>query len=95
MGYLLRRNAPYPLCSLCFSPPIPWGVPLVKVALLGPCRTEELLQMRRDDLDLFNNTIPVRCGVMKNKEMAAWKPIPLSMREHLFPSKRSANALNG
>ena len=57
----------------------------------------ELLQMHRDDLDLFNNAIRVRCGVMKNKQLAAWKPIPPSMREYfetipssseyLFPRK--------
>jgi integrase len=73
----------------------PFLVPLVRFALLVPCRTGELVQMRRDDLDLFNNAIRVRCGVMKNKEMAAWKPIPPSMRkyfetipagcEYLFP----------
>ena len=73
----------------------PYLVPLVRFALLVPCRTGELVQMRRDDLDLFNNAIRVRCGVMKNKEMAAWKPIPPSMRgyfeslptscEYLFP----------
>jgi integrase len=75
----------------------PFLVPLVQFALLVPCRTGELIQMRRDDLDLFNNAIRVRCGVMKNKEMAAWKPIPPSMREYftslpssteyLFPRK--------
>ncbi|MGB7566481.1 MAG: tyrosine-type recombinase/integrase [Chitinivibrionales bacterium] len=59
-------------------------VPLVKFALLVPCRTGELLQMRRDNLDLFNNAIRVGCGVMKNKEMAAWKPIPPSMREYFI-----------
>lgn len=73
----------------------PYLVPLVRFALLVPCRTGELIQMRRDDLDLFNNAIRVRCGIMKNKEMAAWKPIPPSMRpyfqnlpsssEYLFP----------
>jgi len=62
----------------------PFLVPLVKFALLVPCRTGELLQMRRDDLDLFNNAIRVGCGIMKNKEMAAWKPIPPSMREYFI-----------
>lgn len=60
----------------------PYLVPLVRFAIVVPCRTGELLQMRRDDLDLFNNAIRVRCGVMKNKELATWKPIPESMKEY-------------
>lgn len=75
----------------------PFLVPLVQFALLVPCRTGELIQMRRGDLDLFNDAIRVRCGVMKNKELATWKPIPPFMREYftslpssseyLFPQK--------
>jgi len=55
---------------------------IVRFALQVPCRRSELVNMRRDDLDLFNNCIRVRCGTMKNKEMAAYKPIPPDMTDY-------------
>ncbi len=55
---------------------------VIRFSLQVPCRRGELVRMRRDDLDLFNNAIRVRCGTMKNKDMAAYKPIPPDMLDY-------------
>lgn len=51
---------------------------LVQFAILVPCRKSELVNMRREDLDLFNNAIRVRNGTTKNDD-GSWKPIPAEM----------------
>lgn len=55
--------------------------PVVRYALQVPCRRSELVNMRRDDLDLFNNCIRVRNGMTKN-DAGIWKPIPPDMIEY-------------
>lgn len=49
--------------------------PLVRFNLQVPCRKNELVMMRRGDLDLFNNAIRIRNGSSKNDD-GTWKPIP-------------------
>ena len=56
----------------------PHLLPIVRYALLVPCRKAELVAMTRDDLDLFHNAIRVNNGTTKNED-GAWKPIPPSM----------------
>ena len=51
---------------------------LTRFAMQVPCRRSELVNMRREDLDLFNNAIRVRNGTTKNDE-GCWKPIPPNM----------------
>lgn len=53
----------------------PHLLPIVRFALLVPCRRAELTGMTRDDLDLFHNAIRVHNGTTKNDE-GSWKPIP-------------------
>lgn len=48
---------------------------IVRFALQVPCRRSELVNMRREDLDLIHNAIRVRNGTTKNDE-GCWKPIP-------------------
>ncbi|MBD3391646.1 MAG: tyrosine-type recombinase/integrase [Chitinivibrionales bacterium] len=55
---------------------------VLRFALQVPCRRSELVNMKRDALDLFNNCIRVRCGTMKNKNLAAYKPIPPDMLDY-------------
>jgi len=52
--------------------------PVVRFNLQVPCRKSELVNMRREDLDLFNNAIRVRNGTTKNDD-GLWKPIPPDM----------------
>lgn len=52
--------------------------PLLRFALLVPCRKSELVRMTRADLDLINNAIRVHNGTTKNDE-GSWKPIPPEM----------------
>jgi integrase len=54
---------------------------IVRFALLVPCRKSELVNMRRDDLDLFNGSIRVRNGTTKN-DQGTWKPIPPEMLDY-------------
>jgi len=54
---------------------------LLRFALSVPCRRSELVNMRKDDLDLFNNTIRVRNGTTKN-DIGCWKPIPPDQLEY-------------
>lgn len=54
---------------------------IVHFALQVPCRRSELVNMRRNDLDLFNNSIRVRNGTTKN-DTGYWKPIPPDMEEY-------------
>ena len=53
----------------------PHLLPLFRFASLVPCRKSELVRMRREDLDLFNEAIRVHNGTTKNDE-GSWKPIP-------------------
>lgn len=52
--------------------------PIIRFALLVPCRKSELVRMTRADLDLFHNAIRVHNGTTKNDE-GSWKPIPPEM----------------
>lgn len=54
---------------------------ITRYALQVPCRKSELINMRRGDLDLFNNCIRVRNGVTKN-DRGINKPIPPDMLEY-------------
>ncbi len=54
---------------------------IVRFALQVPCRKSELVNMRREDLDLINNAIRVRNGTTKN-DAGCWKPIPPDMVEY-------------
>jgi len=56
----------------------PHLVPLSRFAFQVPCRKSELVNMRREDLDLINNAIRVRNGTTKN-DQGIWKPIPPDM----------------
>jgi integrase len=56
----------------------PHLLPMTRFALQVPCRKSELVNMRREDLDLFNNAIRVRNGTTKN-DLGIWKPIPPDM----------------
>lgn len=53
----------------------PYLEAIVRFALQVPCRRSELVNMRREDLDLIHNAIRVRNGTTKNDE-GCWKPIP-------------------
>ena len=53
----------------------PHLLPIVKFALLVPCRKAELVGMKQEDLDLFHNAIRVHNGTTKNED-GTWKPIP-------------------
>ncbi len=53
----------------------PYLVPITCYALQVPCRKSELVNMGKDDLDLFQNMIRVRNGTTKN-DAGIWKPIP-------------------
>jgi integrase len=54
---------------------------IVRFALQVPCRKSELVNMKKDDLDLFNNVIRVHNGGTKNGA-GIWKPIPPDMRDY-------------
>jgi integrase len=54
---------------------------MVKYALQVPCRRSELLNMKREDLDLQNLAIRVRNGTTKN-DAGVWKPIPPDMQAY-------------
>jgi integrase len=54
---------------------------VVRFALQVPCRRSELINMRREDLDMFNNCIRVRNGTTKN-DAGTWKPIPPGMKDY-------------
>lgn len=54
---------------------------IVRFALQVPCRRSELVNMRHDDLDLFNNVIRIRNGTTKN-DHGTWKPIPPDLVEY-------------
>lgn len=55
--------------------------PIVRFAFQVPCRRSELVNMRKNDLDLFNNSIRVHNGTTKNKN-GCWKPIPPDMVDY-------------
>jgi integrase len=48
---------------------------IVRFALAIPCRKAELVNLRRDDLDLLNSAIRVRHETAKG-DNGSWKPIP-------------------
>ncbi len=54
---------------------------IVKYALQVPCRKSELINMKVEDLDLFNGLIRVRSGTTKN-DLGVYKPIPPDMLEY-------------
>jgi integrase len=54
---------------------------IVRFALQVPCRKSELVNMKIDDLDLFNNVIRVHNGKTKNGA-GIWKPIPPDMQSY-------------
>jgi integrase len=54
---------------------------VVRFALQVPCRKSELVNMKKEDLDLFNNVIRVHNGETKNGA-GIWKPIPPDMKEY-------------
>jgi integrase len=55
--------------------------PVIRYALQVPCRKSELINMRREDLDLTYNAIRVRNGTTKN-DAGCWKPIPPDMLDY-------------
>lgn len=54
---------------------------IVQFALIIPSRKGELVRMKRDDVDLINNTIRIKNGTTKNSQ-GVTKPIPPQMREY-------------
>lgn len=56
----------------------PFLLPVFQYALQVPCRRSELVNMKKADLDLINNTIRVRNGHTKNGA-GIYKPIPPSL----------------
>jgi integrase len=54
---------------------------IVNFALQVPCRRSELVNMRRDDLDIIHRVIRVRSGTTKN-DLGSWKPIPPDMVDY-------------
>ena len=54
---------------------------IVNFALQIPCRKSELVNMRREDLDMLNGTIRVRNGTTKN-DKACEKPLPPNMWDY-------------
>lgn len=65
----------------CAAKHAPHLEPMLRFALAVPCRRSELVNMRREDLDLIHNTIRVRNGSTKN-DQGTWKPIPPSMVDY-------------
>ena len=65
---------------------------VVRFAFQVPCRKSELVNMTKDDLDLFNNVIRVRNGETKNGE-GVWKPIPPDMRNYFRSIPAESNFL--
>lgn len=61
-----------------WAPHIEW---VSRFALQVPCRRSELVNMRREDLDLTHNAIRVRNGTTKN-DQGIWKPIPPDMVDY-------------
>jgi len=55
--------------------------PMIRYAMLVPCRKSELINMRKTDLDLVAKAIRVRNGTTKNDE-GIWKPIPTEMLDY-------------
>jgi integrase len=54
---------------------------IVRFAMQVPCRRSELVNMKREDLDLFGSCIRVRNGTTKN-DCGTWKKIPADMRDY-------------
>ena len=66
---------------------------IVRYALQVPCRKGELINMKKDDLDLVNNVIRVRAMNSKN-DKGCWKPIPPDMVEYFrtLPAETKSNS---
>jgi integrase len=54
---------------------------ILRFALQVPCRKSELTGMKKEDLDLINNTIRIKAKDSKN-DKGCWKPIPPDMVEY-------------
>lgn len=54
---------------------------IISFALAVPSRKSELVQLKRDDLDLMNNAIRIRHANAKG-DNGSWKPIPPDMVEY-------------
>ena len=54
---------------------------IVRFALQVPCRKSELVNMKKEDLDLIHNAIRVKAENAKN-DRGCWKPIPPDMVEY-------------
>lgn len=59
----------------------PHLLPILRFSLQVPCRKSELVNMRKEDLDLTHNAIRVRNGTTKN-DKGVWKPIPPDMVDY-------------
>lgn len=55
--------------------------PILRFSLQVPCRKSELVNMRKEDLDLEHRAIRVRNGTTKN-DVGTWKPIPPDMVDY-------------
>lgn len=53
----------------------------LRFALQVPCRKSELVNMKKEDLDLIHNTIRVKAGNSKN-DIGCYKPIPPDMVDY-------------
>lgn len=60
---------------------------IIRFALIIPCRKSELINLKRDDLDLFNMAVRVRHENAKG-DNGSWKPIPEELQSY-FKSLRS------
>jgi len=54
---------------------------ITRFALQVPCRKSELVNMKKDDLDLINQAIRIKNGTTKN-DQGLWKPIPPDLFEY-------------
>lgn len=54
---------------------------ITRFALAVPCRKMELVDLKRDDLDLFNGAVRVRHENAKG-DNGSWKPIPPELHEY-------------
>lgn len=54
---------------------------ILRFAFQVPCRRSELVGMKKEDLDLINNTIRIKAKDSKN-DKGCWKPIPPEMVDY-------------
>jgi len=55
--------------------------PIIRFALAVPCRKMELVNLRKADVDLFNNVVRIRNGETKN-DAGVYKPIPPTLLQY-------------